>query len=303
MTTAVQNQSVDNAQAAGAASWRLRVAVASEMAVKIANRLPAMIRFVVVPIAAVIHESVTLGILRPSDVDRMVEKTYSNRPKFYDPREYQLPYEGRLLPMLQELSRGKKLLDAFCGQGREAELFVSAGFNVTAIDRLAWMIEAGKVFAQEKQFDVEFIATDFWEFVPERPFDVVYTSCWMYSTCQGRDRRAAFLQKCKACCSEDGVIVLSTVERSSGQFAGACLRFLLVKCVALATLGNLRSEFGERTYSGLFWHHLSESVVRKEVAAEGLLVLRVMKGTGIDPTFYLLSRLDRVRDGNVSGAS
>lgn len=279
------------------ASWRLRAVQPFRAILDIALRCPRVLRRCVAPVAAMLHEAATLGMLRRSDIDQMVAATYESKPKFYDPRAYQLPYEERLLPLLQDLARGKRMLDAFCGQGRESELFAAAGFDVTAIDRLPWMIEAGKIYADEKGFETTFITADFAEFEAVPRFDVVYTSCWMYSTYQGSDRRAAFLKKCQLLCKDDGIIVISTVDRPSPKVAGSCFRFLLTKIMALLTLGNLRSEFGERTYTGLFWHHFSEADVRREVSAAGLHVLKVTKGTGIDPTFFILSERESPRDG------
>jgi 2-polyprenyl-3-methyl-5-hydroxy-6-metoxy-1,4-benzoquinol methylase len=283
-------------------SWRLRAVRPFRSILNFAQRCPRVIRLCVAPAAAMFYEAATLGILRRSDIDQMVAVTYESKPKFYDPRAYRLPYEERMLPILQSLAPGKRMLDAFCGQGREAESFATAGFEITAIDRLPWMIKAGKIYATEKGFETTFIAADFAEFEASPRFDVVYTSCWMYSTCQGSNRRAAFLKKCQMLCNDDGIIVISTVDRPFKKAAGSCLRFLLTKIMALLTLGNLRSEFGERTYTGLFWHHFSESDVRREVSAAGLHVLEVTKGTGIDPTFFILSKRERRRDG-VGGGS
>ncbi len=282
-------------------SWRRRAVRPFLSILDISKSCWRPIRQIVEPVAMLLYEAATLGVLRRSDVDQMVSATYDSRPQFYDPRVYRLPYEERMLPTLQSLAPGKRLLDAFCGQGREAELLAAAGFSVTAIDRLPWMIEAARQYAIEKGFQSTFITADFAEFDASPRFDVVYTSCWMYSTCQGNDRRAAFLKKCRTLCTDDGLIVISTVDRPARKVAASCLRFLLTKFAALLTLGNLRSEFGERTYTGLFWHHFSETSVRREVSAAGLNVLQVLKGTGIDPTFYFLSSREQLPD--VAGGS
>lgn len=244
-------------------------------------------------VVAMVCEAISLGVMRRDEINEMVQRTYASRPNFYDPRRYQLPHEATMLPELTSLRGSCRLLDAFCGQGREAKLFADAGYVVTAIDQLGWMIDRAKDYAVETGFEARFLTADFGSFDPPQPFDVVYTSCWMYSTIQGADRRREFLEHCNRLCTDDGIVVLSYVSRNDGSALGAIARFAIAKSAALFTLGNLATEFGERIYTGLFWHHLSDADVRRETNAAGWRIVRVVEGVGMDPTFLFLQRKER----------
>ena len=242
------------------------------------------------PPALLLFEGIALGLMSSQDVDEMVVETYRSHPEFYDPRDYRIAYEERLVPVLKRVSEDRRLLDAFCGQGREAGIFAKAGFNVTGVDHFQWMIDAAKDFAQESGFDANFVASDFYRFTTEPGFDIVYTSCWMYSTCQGKEQRIRLLNKCSELATPSGLIVVSTVDASVGSSFAAVIRFLLAKLTAMVTLGNTRTEFGERIYRKLFWHHLSETTVRREARSCGLKIVEIVDGSGIEPHFYVLAR-------------
>lgn len=269
-------------------SWRLKLRrILSGLASRI-GRLPKPLSVPLRPVAVVL-EGFSIGILRPADVDRMVAETYESQPRFYDPRRYRLPYEQRLLPELTRLTGDRKrLLDAFCGQGREAELFARHGFDVTAIDRLDWMIDAARRYADEAGFTASFVAADFESFSGPPPFDVVYTSCWMYSTRQTAANRLHFLNRCRDLCARDGLVVISSVSDAGDSRLATVVRFLAARLAAVLTFGNLRTEPGERIYSGLFWHHLSDQTVSQETAAAGLATVCVIPGQQPEPTFRIL---------------
>lgn len=269
-------------------SWRLTVRRLLAGVASMVPRVPRPLRWLLSPVS-IVCEGISVGILRAADVEQMVTQTYAGQPQFYDPRKYRLPHEQRLLPELLPLAEpGSRLLDAFCGQGREAELFSRNGYVVTGIDQLDWMIDAAREFARESNFDAEYITADFNSYRTEQPFDVVYTSCWMYSTCQSAGRRMSFLRKCLELCSKDGVIVLSYVSENADSRAATWLRFICARTAALLTFGNRKTERGERIYSGLFWHHLPELVVEQELQAANLATIIVIPAEGTQPTFRIL---------------
>ncbi|MEL6109509.1 MAG: class I SAM-dependent methyltransferase [Planctomycetota bacterium] len=240
-------------------------------------------------LSAMCAEAMAVGLMRRADVEELVTQTYHSRPEFYDPNRYELPYEQRMLPTLQKLRPSGHLLDAFCGQGREAKLFAQADYQVTAVDQLDWMIEAAKQYAMLEGFEADFQVDDFDQMVVSRPFDVVYTSCWMYSTVQSRKRRQAFLSQCYRLCDREGIIVLSHLGRSGDSTLGTRSRYLVAKLTAILTLGNFGTEIGERLYTGLFWHHLDDATVDQEIRDAGLRVIDRIPGTGMEPTFLFLA--------------
>lgn len=238
-------------------------------------------------------EGMLLGLLRREDMDAIVQRTYRSKPSFYDPRRYQLPHEQRMLPKLLSLAgTRKRLLDAFCGQGREAELLARAGFEVTAIDREAWMIESARKYASETETKATFIQAEWSSFNSRKPFQIVYTSLWMLSTFQGADRRQQMLEKCKELCTANGLVVVSTVTDTENSVLAGWIRHSIAKLVGLVSFGNRHCERGERFYGGLFWHHLSDQTARKEFDSAGLRVVDEVPGNGIDPHFYFLVKND-----------
>lgn len=268
--------------------WRLSVAGTIQRVVSVTDRLPKTLRHCVKP-ALVIAEAIVLGLLRSADVDQMVSESYEQNQEFYDPRKYRLPHEERMIPVLKQEKPTGHLLDAFCGQGREAHLFAREGYTVSAIDRISWMIERAQHFAVEADFEATFTVAEFDTYCPGRQFDVVYTSCWMYSTVQGRDQRKTFLLRCAELCSDDGVIIVSYIANRE-SYAVAAARFVIARMVGIVTGGNWKTEYGERIYSGLFWHHLRKQTVDEETTLAGLETVSTIEGHGTDPTFLLLRK-------------
>ncbi len=218
-------------------------------------------------------EGGSLGLLRRDDVDRIVFDAYDGEPEYYDPDSYSPAFEieeAALAENLRQLAPGTRLLDAFCGQGREARLLAAQGFEVTGIDRLPVMIERARKYGKAAGFDAEFTVAEFERYEAAAPYDVVYTSAWMYSTLQGRECRMNFLRHCRALCAEDGVIVISYKVRSTTRHWPDRLRHIIARTIALLTCGNRGVELGDRLYYGLFWHHFAEFTLDQEIAEAGL---------------------------------
>lgn len=269
-------------------SWRIRTAVCLLACSRTIGRLPTSVSRLLLPVLSVLTEGVSLGLMRRTDVDALVSETYQTHTGHYDPRHYQPPWESRILPLLRDRAPGRRMLDAFCGQGREAQVFAEGGFDVTGVDRMPSMIEAAQRFAADQAFAANFVVADFEALNVTPGFDVVYTSSWMYSTQQGADRRAAFLRRCCLLCADGGMIVFSTVNRSLRSLPGTALRFAIARLTSWLTCGNVRTEFGERLYSGLFWHHLSIRQVRQDLQQAGLRLQHIQPAAGADPMFFFV---------------
>ncbi|MEP3481326.1 MAG: class I SAM-dependent methyltransferase [Fuerstiella sp.] len=234
-------------------------------------------------------EGIAIGLMPTSDVDDYVSDGYKSSVPFYDPRTYELPHESGAIDELKQVATGTRLLDAFCGQGREAKLLNDAGFDVTGIDVLAPMITNAQRYASDQSFSATFLVADFATFHSSPRFDVVYTSCWMYSTFQGRRRRLEFLRRCTDLCRESGTIVISFDPQVESKFK-TLLRHSIARITALVTLGNMNSEIGERVGAdnGLFWHCHTVDQVHQEVRDAGLYIVKTLHGTGGAPTTLIL---------------
>ncbi|MEL7334650.1 MAG: class I SAM-dependent methyltransferase, partial [Planctomycetota bacterium] len=214
---------------------------------------------------------------------------------FYDPDRYQRRDEERLFPHLRPLAKAgrMRLLDAFCGAGREAKLFAVEGWHVTAFDGNAGMIDAARQQSADEEHRIHYLTCDFDAFETDEPFDIVYTSLWMYSTVQTPGKRDAFLRRCLDWVSDEGVVVISIVSDRQDHRVSAGLRFLVSRLVGLCTLGNARVQWGERFYDGLFWHHLDDQTVRQEITRARGTVTQVVPGDGITPNFYIFQSSTR----------
>ncbi len=266
-------------------NWRLRLA--GRMLRPANRRSNRRTRSLAAP-TAFVGEAIALGLLRQRDVQDMVMRSYESNRQFYDPAHYHLPHEEKLISVLNANNRSGTLLDAFCGQGREAKLFAEAGFDVTGIDHLDWMIDAARQNAQQQAFQAHFEVADFYDLPTQERFDVVYTSCWMLSTVQGSEARIRFLNQCRSLCKPSGVIVVSSIDDHCFGSTAQAIRHQIARSVGWLSAGNPKTEYGERIYSGLFWHHLSSNTVCREVDAADLTVTEKILGSGHEPTFWLL---------------
>ncbi|MEM6469272.1 MAG: class I SAM-dependent methyltransferase [Planctomycetota bacterium] len=253
-------------------------------------------------LVAGIFESAAVGLMRPEDVEHMVSNTYESRPDFYNPNRYNICYEQRIIPKMKRHGFGRKLLNGFCGQGREAKLFAEAGYDVTAIDRLGWMIDSANRYAAEERFEAKFEVADFYDYVTEERFDLVYTSCWMYSTIQGAAGRRRFLDKLATLVKPEGTAVISYVSARCERKFAAGLRLGISRVVGRLTNGNSAVEHGERIYTGLFWHHLSQDVVCSEVKNAGWEIIESVTGEQLEPTFVFIRRQKR-EDASPAGGT
>jgi SAM-dependent methyltransferase len=223
-----------------------------------------------------IVRAVGLGLLPPQELDAFVSESYSSDVDFYHPNVRRDSYEERIVQTLSQRAPGKRLLDAFCGQGREAAILSAAGFNVTGIDNLPAMIDGARNFAESKPFDAQFLVADFDAYKDPQGdgYDVVYTSAWMFSTCPTRRRRHAFLNKCASLCKESGVIVVSYEPLDGSRPLQNRLLDFTSRMTAKLTSGYTSFENGDRLgEAGLFWHLFPKDAVLEEVGASGLQVI------------------------------
>lgn len=240
-------------------------------------------------------EGGVVGYLREDELKEFVSQTYALHTDFYEPEKYRRQDENAILESLQDrVGPNATLLDLFCGCGREAAIFADAGFDVTGIDQSGKMIATARQFAEKNSWDADFVHSQIDQFHTHEKYDVVYTSLWMYSTIQGRRQRISLLKKCKGWLAEGGVIVISTVGRSTGGGRlGDSMRHFASRISALLTNGNWQCEIGDRIYSGLFWHHMDPDEVKDEVLESGLTIDWDRQAAGRDPSFYLLVEPNR----------
>lgn len=231
-------------------------------------------------VAEQFQAAIPVGLLRREEIDRMVQSTYRGNPDYYHPAHYTARHEERILPALKRHAPARdggraRLLDLYCGHGREAEIFARAGYNVTGVDALPEVIDRAREYAKAAGFDAEFIAADIDEWQPAvAAWDVVYTSLWMYSTVPGRAERIAWVARLMEWAAPDGVLVVSVKPRTSAL--GSTVRHLIARLTAGLTRNQRRPERGERFTSGLFWRDCTPEEVAAELRAAHADILDVV---------------------------
>lgn len=218
------------------------------------------------------HEAVAIGVLRRSDILEAVSQSYRAAPSFYDPERYPLRIEEEILPLLKATAPGRRLLDLYAGQGREAEIFARAGYNVLGVEGIAEVAARAEARAKREGFSAQFIAADIetWE-PPSKDWHVVYTSLWMYSCLPDRGARIAWLKRLAGFASPDGVLVVSTMPRSGRN--AVQWRHRIAQFVARVTFNPRRPESGDRFDRGLFWHDFSHEEALDELHAAALTIV------------------------------
>ncbi|MEL7535900.1 MAG: class I SAM-dependent methyltransferase [Pseudomonadota bacterium] len=240
-------------------------------------------------LARIVETAVPVGMLSSDDIKHLVFEAYRNAPDFYDPDSYAIRYEDELLPLLQEhvAANGGRLLDLYCGHGREAEIFARAGFAVTGVDAQPAVIDRARTYAESIGIDVEFLVADIDNWTPRaQAWDVIYTSLWMYSTVPDRAARLAWLKRFRDWLAPQGVLVISVTPQPAGSAAG--IRHGIATALSWLTFNKRRPERGDRFTKQLFWHDFADRDVRAEATSAGYSVVAALDIEGGTPCNFLL---------------
>ena len=140
------------------------------------------------------------------------------------------------------------------GGGREAIWFARQGWQVTAVDFSAQMLEQAREKMAHRQFAFEGRVGDISQIdTPSESFDVVWISMFLYSAVLNRARRVEMLKRIRNALKPGGTLVASfhwqpTVRSSS---KGVRVR----KLIAWLTLGNTGFENGDILFGTLEFRH------------------------------------------------
>lgn len=268
-------------------SWRIRV---SRWAGHLVKPFEVLVRIV-----RVFELAIPIGLLRRDDIVNSVRQAYEEVPDFYHPDTYPIRYEEQLVPMLDKLldrdkNTERRLLDLYCGHGREAEIFARAGFAVTAVDEQSEVIKRAQAYADKAGFTADFIAADVTDWNPgATTWDVVYTSLWMYSTIPDRVARLAWLRHLSRWVGSGGILVVSVTPGTNG--AGMSLKYGIARLLATLTFNSRRPERGDRFQSGLFWHDFTDEEIAGELQAAQMQIVDGLKIDGGTPCHFYLLRM------------
>ncbi len=241
--------------------------------------------------SVLLREAFPVGLLRESEIEYVVREAYREVPDFYDPDQYHLRYESQLLPLLEHHTKGQRLLDLFCGHGREAAIFASAGFNVLGVDEDPQSVEKARTYLGRSELNAEFTTANVNHWRPVQVnWNVIYSSLWMYSCIPGRTARLRWLQMISNWLHPDGIVVISVTPRRSQR--AARIRNFIARCVALVSLNSRSIEIGDRFHTKLFWHDFTNNEVETELTLAGFHLLDTLEIEGSTPcTFFIARRI------------
>ncbi len=101
-------------------------------------------------------------------------------------------------------SKGKKVLDIGCGEGKDAVYMASKGYDVYAFDLTENGIRKTKLLAEEKDVDVEAYVDDINTFVTDEQFDIIYSSGTIQYLFE--ENKAAFFEKIGKITKKNGFV-------------------------------------------------------------------------------------------------
>lgn len=220
-----------------------------------------------------LSQAIIVGLLGKKAMSEYLEKAYQDYINSYNPRDYQLDCEEKILPLLAKYHSSGKLFNAFCGQGREAKFFTDNGFDVTGIDSNRAMIDRAIIYAREVGFEATFEVADFYEYATKSYYDVIYTSPWMYGTFPDPADRIRLLKQCARFLTSDGVVIISYVRMLHPELLREKVFHWIAVAVSVLTGSDWRPKFGDRFYRQIFHHFFTPSELRAEVETAGFEIV------------------------------
>ena len=218
-------------------------------------------------------QAIAVGLLGKKALNEYIRKVYQDDINWYNPRRYKLDCEEKVLPLLAKYHTSGRLLNAFCGQGREAKFFAENGFDVTGIDLNRAMIDQAIIYSQEVGFQASFEVADFYQYATKSHYDVVYTSPWMYSTFPDPADRIRLLNKCADLLTPKGVIIISYSRMSHPELFRQKAHHWIAVATSVLTGSDWRPKFGDQLHRQIFYHYFTSSEITAEVETAGFKIV------------------------------
>jgi len=168
------------------------------------------------------------------------------------------------------------------GAGREIPPLARAGFEITGLDHVPAMIERAAENARLWGIQLDPLLQDFSALdLPERAFDVVWMSRFMYSGVPTRRGRIAMLKRIRGALKPGGHFVCQFLWWPETREPRAF--FAAKKAFAWLIGGNRRYENGDTLTVEFMHHFLSDEEIRSEFREGGFeLVLLASPEQGVN---------------------
>jgi ubiquinone/menaquinone biosynthesis C-methylase UbiE len=142
------------------------------------------------------------------------------------------------------------------GAGRESIALAKQGYEVTALEQSAQMVEAGKRLSQCAGVNVVYFQQDMNDLSETgETFDLILVGL-SYGLIPTQERRIVFLKKINSHLSTQGSVYISG-QLETDSFLRK-VQYGLYRLIAFATGGNLGCQPGDRIHgAGEFYHHFT----------------------------------------------
>jgi SAM-dependent methyltransferase len=175
---------------------------------------------------------------RASDQQVVTEQWYGSHSQAYFEQTVHISMDALYAPFLACIPAGGHILDAGCGSGRDAKAFLDRGYQVTAIDASAPLVELAQLYT-----GLPVLHLRFEDLVWESAFDGIWTCASLLHA--PRARLPAIMERLIRALRVGGAWQMSfkygMAERTQGgrpftDFTPAMLRAALTAFKALAVL-------------------------------------------------------------------
>jgi SAM-dependent methyltransferase len=110
-------------------------------------------------------------------------------------------------------AQGRRVLDLCCGPGRFTVALARRGFQVTGVDRTAFLLGKAKAGAKTAKVDVEFVQSDMRDFVRPGAFDLALSMFTSFGYFDDKGEDLIVLQHIHTSLAEGGRFVLDTMGK------------------------------------------------------------------------------------------
>ena len=108
---------------------------------------------------------------------------------------------------------GADVLDLCCGPGRFSTVLASKGFNVTGVDKSAFLLGKAKSRAKDAGVDVEFVHEDMRDFVRPDAYDLVINMFTSFGYFDDKDEDLQVLRNIHESLRADGVLLIDVIGK------------------------------------------------------------------------------------------
>lgn len=132
--------------------------------------------------------------------------------------------EAEVAPLLELVgARPRSILDLCCGPGRFAIPLARRGYQVTGVDRTAFLLDKAKERAAREGAEVEWVQEDMRTFVRPGAYDLALSMFTSFGYFDDKDEDLTVLRNVHASLRPGGALIMDVVgkEQVAGQFEAA----------------------------------------------------------------------------------